>query len=356
MNVTNLRILILSPALFPEIAGNAITAERWHSSLSAAGMRVAMACSKGMRPTTLAEQLSRFRPDIVHAHHVYKAGALLLDPRVAPHLPPVVVSPGGTDLNIDLEMEDRERIVTQALGMARAIVVQSAETARRIAVQFPALAGRIAFAPKAVFWFGEDSYALRKALACAGGDILFFLPAGVRPVKGNLECLEGMRRLHRVRPTVRFAAAGPAIDPGYASRFSERIGELSSFARWIEVVPPQAMHSAYREADVVLNASFSEGLSNSVIEGIAAGRPILASDIPGNREPVLGSGAAPAAGVLFDPHDPDDFTRKAMSLVDNEGLRGKLADAALRRSAELPSAEDEAAALIAAYQAALNGP
>lgn len=351
-----MRVLILSPSLFPEISGNAVTVERWRRSLGATGMAVDVACSKGLQPAVLIERLRSFRPDILHAHHLYKAGAALMDAEVAPHLPPVVVSPGGTDLNIDLELGERKRMALQVLETARAIVVQSAETARRIAQHFPDLATPVTFVPKAVCWFGDDPYELRSALDCGRGDIVFFLPAGIRPVKGNLECLERMRQLHRLRPTVRFAAAGPAIDPEYASRFAGEINRLRSFARWIEPLPSKAMHSAYREADVVLNASLSEGLSNSVIEGIAAGRPILASDIPGNREPVLGSGKGPPAGILFNPHDPEDFVRSAMRLVDDEHLRGSLADAALMRSAELPRLEDEASGLLAAYRAALKAP
>ncbi|BCS97096.1 WbnK-like family glycosyltransferase [Desulfoluna limicola] len=44
--------------------------------------------------------------------------------------------------------------------------------------------------------------------------------------------------------------------------------------------------SIYGGADLAVNTSDSEGLSNSVLEGMRAGLPVVASDIPGNREVV----------------------------------------------------------------------
>jgi glycosyltransferase involved in cell wall biosynthesis len=63
------------------------------------------------------------------------------------------------------------------------------------------------------------------------------------------------------------------------------------------------MQSAYKESDIVLSSSFSEGFPNSLLEAAAAGKPILASDIPGNRQPVLGEKGDQPAGILFNPHD-----------------------------------------------------
>jgi glycosyltransferase involved in cell wall biosynthesis len=114
------------------------------------------------------------------------------------------------------------------------------------------------------------------------------------------------------------------------------------------------MRSAYEASDIVLNASFSEGLSNSMLEAMAAGKPILASDIPGNREPVLGEEGDPNAGCLFDPYDPEDFVNKAIRLIDNEHLRKTLGNAASLRKNKIPGAAEEADSLLAAYAMAIS--
>jgi L-malate glycosyltransferase len=114
------------------------------------------------------------------------------------------------------------------------------------------------------------------------------------------------------------------------------------------------MHAAYASCDVALNTSFSEGLSNSLLEAIAAGRPFLASDIPGNRHPFLQEEDGEPAGCYFDPLDIEDFVRKAVWLIDNERIRKSLSDGAFKISRKMAKPDEEADALIAAYTQALS--
>jgi len=238
--------------------------------------------------------------------------------------------------------------------MARAIIAQSAEVVQYFEQYLPALNERIVRVPKAVCWFGDDPYDLRRAAKCDPADILFLLASGIRPVKGNLECLRMMEQVHAIRPRVRFVAAGPAVDGEYAGRFEAEMHRCTVFARWIKTIPFTAMRSAYQGSDVVLNTSFSEGLSNSLMEAIAAGRPVLASDIPGNQWPVLGENGDVPAGLLFDLHDPEDFIRKALRLIDDAVFRESHSRASGSRQPRLTDAEEEADGLIAAYRAVLG--
>ncbi len=57
----------------------------------------------------------------------------------------------------------------------------------------------------------------------------------------------------------------------------------------------------YRSADLYLSASHSDGSSVSLMEALACGKPVLVSDIPGNREWVGGQ----AAGWLFKDGDEE---------------------------------------------------
>jgi len=114
------------------------------------------------------------------------------------------------------------------------------------------------------------------------------------------------------------------------------------------------MRSAYEASDIVLNASSSEGLSNAMLEAIACGRPVLASDIPGNWWPVLGENGDSPAGCLFRRNDPEDFMRQALSLIDDGKLREAFSQAGLERTSRWPTPEVEAEALIRVYRAALG--
>jgi L-malate glycosyltransferase len=351
-----MRVLIISPSAYPQATGNAITTERWRRSLADKGIHVEIVVSNGLDTLAFLQHLEYFHPDLIHVHHAFKAGILLLDSQIQRKIEslPLVVSPGGTDVNVDLGLPERRETILSILGMARIIVTQSLEISRRLQQQLPELSGKILNIPKAAIWFGDDFYDLRKVAGCEPENILFFLPAGIRPVKGNLECLMAMETVYKARPSSRFVAAGPAADAEYALRFKLEVNKQAAFARWIETIPAPAMRSAYEASDVVLNASFSEGLSNCLLEAIAAGRPILASDIPGNRQQLMEEDGNPQFGRLFDPGDPKEFVEKAIRLVDDDNLRKTLSQAACLQRSKLPNPEDEAKGLIAAYEAALS--
>jgi glycosyltransferase involved in cell wall biosynthesis len=349
---TGIRILILSPAALPSVTGNAITAERWRRGLEEKGFAVHVLASRKLEASNLEKEIDHFRPDLIHAHHAFQSGCRLLS------LPfmgaggkiPFVVSPAGTDINKDWKAAPRRETIFRVLESARAIIAQGPATLERLKEILPSPDGRIFPVPKSILWFGEDDGRLRDLAGCLPGDVLFFLPAGVRPVKGNLECLMALEKVRAIRSRVRVVFAGPELDPVYTARFAQEVRRCAGFARWIPLIPPEAMRSAYEAAEVVLNASFSEGLANAVLEGMAAGRPLLASDIPGNRGPVLGEKGDDPSGILFNPQDPEDFLKQALRLIDEEDLRNSLGQAGKKRAKGWPSPEEEADGLIRAYE------
>ncbi len=350
-----MRISILTPSALPSVTGNAITAERWRRSLSEKGCAVQVLPTQKLGVGEILKEVLRFQPDLVHVHHALRAGALFLNSRVAQECGriPLVVSPAGTDINGDLRSRKNKETILGAFRLARVIIAQGQAIAERLAEAAPEFGGRTVAVPKSICWLGRRAFDIRRTLGWGAGEFLFFLPAGIRPVKGNLECLEYLREVHAARPEVRVVFAGPSLDADYFARFESLVRRNGHFARWIPLIPPACMRAAYGGSDVVLNTSFSEGLSNALLEGMAAGRPVLASDIGGNRTAVTGKNGYPPSGCLFDPNDPEDFKQKALRLVDDKGFREALGEEGRRRAAEWPTPAQEAEALILAYRMAV---
>ena len=69
-----------------------------------------------------------------------------------------------------------------------------------------------------------------------------------------------------------------------------------------------------KTADIVVLSSKYEGLSLSSIEGMASGKPFIASNVPGLSEVVSG------AGVLFTQGDEKELSQKIMELLNDEKL------------------------------------
>jgi len=79
--------------------------------------------------------------------------------------------------------------------------------------------------------------------------------------------------------------------------------------------------------DLLWLASGYEGQSNAVLEGMSAGLPIVASDIPGNRDLVVHE----QTGFLVDVGDRGSFAQRAQQLLDNPELAQRLGAAGRQR-------------------------
>lgn len=82
-----------------------------------------------------------------------------------------------------------------------------------------------------------------------------------------------------------------------------------------------------KHADVLWNGSLYEGQSNVILEAQAGGIPVIASDIPGNRDLVQDR----ETGLLFPPADVDRLTRLTNELFRDPGLRDRMTQNAKRR-------------------------
>jgi len=85
----------------------------------------------------------------------------------------------------------------------------------------------------------------------------------------------------------------------------------------------------FHESEVVLNVSHCEGASNSMLEAMVHGKPVLAADILGNRSFISFQRSQPDAGtglLYFTSsapvgyqrvHDWDDFAHRLKYLLDH---------------------------------------
>jgi len=83
-----------------------------------------------------------------------------------------------------------------------------------------------------------------------------------------------------------------------------------------------------KTSDIVVLSSNYEGLSLSCIEGLASGRPFIASNAPGLKEVVEG------AGILFPVGDNQQLANEIMKLFDHPDYYRSVAEACQKRAAE----------------------
>jgi lipopolysaccharide biosynthesis protein len=81
-----------------------------------------------------------------------------------------------------------------------------------------------------------------------------------------------------------------------------------------------------KAADVIVMSSRYEGLSLSSLEGLASGRPVVASDVPGLRE-IVGN-----AGILFPQGDAQALAKTILALEEDSKLRQQTIEKGLQRA------------------------
>jgi glycosyltransferase involved in cell wall biosynthesis len=84
----------------------------------------------------------------------------------------------------------------------------------------------------------------------------------------------------------------------------------------------------YAAADIGLLVSHTEGFSNSLIEGMAAGLPMIATRVGGNPDAIDDG----ETGFLVAPHAPDELANAILTLAGMPDLREKLGTAARRKA------------------------
>jgi glycosyltransferase involved in cell wall biosynthesis len=89
------------------------------------------------------------------------------------------------------------------------------------------------------------------------------------------------------------------------------------------VMDHRRLPAVYRAADVFVLASFTEGHPKVLLEAMACGLPVVASDCPGNRSLVEEG----RTGLLFDPRRPEELAACLKRILDDEALARRLGDA-----------------------------
>ncbi|TWU27103.1 4-alpha-N-acetylgalactosaminyltransferase [Novipirellula galeiformis] len=146
------------------------------------------------------------------------------------------------------------------------------------------------------------------------------------PQKRYRDLIWAAELLGSVRDDITLVIIGDGPQRGELLRFRDSVSipERVRFAGTRHDVSELLPH-----ADAFWIGSDYEGQSNSVIEAMQAAVPVVASDIPGNRDLVIPE----VTGKLVAVGDTADFARQTLELLENHELGARYAGAAQQRIA-----------------------
>ncbi|MDA8437147.1 MAG: glycosyltransferase family 4 protein [Actinomycetales bacterium] len=160
------------------------------------------------------------------------------------------------------------------------------------------------------------------------GHALFFIGRIDEPRKGLPVLLEALPAIAARHPGVRLLVAGP----GDVEEFRESLSpDLASRVEFLGLVTEDVKARAFVSAEVyVAPNTGGESFGIVLLEAMASGTPVLASDIEAFRRVVDGG----RAGATFVNEDPADLARVAIALLDDAEERARLSREGLRRARE----------------------
>jgi glycosyltransferase involved in cell wall biosynthesis len=154
----------------------------------------------------------------------------------------------------------------------------------------------------------------------------------LRPVKEPETLVRAAAQVCAQHPDVTFHIAGEGeLQPG----LERLVRKLGMEGRFLLPGARADVPAFLASLDVAVLCSRSEGMSNAVLEYMAAGRPIVATAVGGNVE-LLTDGVT---GLLVPPSDATSLATAIDRLLGDRALAARLGDAARRRARQRYSRE-----------------
>ncbi len=261
------------------------------------GMTLApLAMALGALPTVRRLHREGFDFDLIDAHYYYPDGvaAGLLARWLGK---PFVVTARGTDLNLIPQYALPRRWILQtakrasaSIGVCQALM----DSLRELGAQ-PDKLHTLRNGVDLERFVPEDRSAARDRLGLPAQGQYLLSVGHLIERKGHHIAIEALASLPGV--TLLIVGAGP--EEGALKTLAARLG-VADRVRWAGVVPQTELKWWYSAADVLALCSSREGWANVLLEAMACGTPVIATNIWGTPEVV----STAAAGRLMAQRDP----------------------------------------------------
>jgi glycosyltransferase involved in cell wall biosynthesis len=275
----------------------------------------------------LARYLSTQRVDIVHSHDAYNNIFATVWARVA-QTPVVIASRRWCD---DLPRKALRVVNRFGFRLADCVIANSTAVASLLVNDDGVPAERIALVPNFVddAAFANLGRTQRKQLALElgipAGSAVIGCVAGLRPVKDHETLIKAIARLRPRWPTIRLVLIGDGPSRRPLEHLVRELN-LTAVVRFAGVRPNEPnLHHLF---DISVLSSLSEALPNTIVEAMAAGKPVVATRVGGVTDAVVDG----ETGTLITPQSPVELASAIERLLLRPILRESMGDAARRRA------------------------
>jgi glycosyltransferase involved in cell wall biosynthesis len=236
----------------------------------------------------------------------------------------------ASERNVDIWEETYKRVIGRFLARSTDRVIANSEAVRQY------LLNRGGLAPDKVvtiyngvdfdrFRTPCDPAVRRRELGIADDVVLAGCLARIEPAKDHATLLKAFALVSNRVPKLHLVLIGGGSEQERLKRMAHELGvgervHFTGFrtdaAEWLQTV------------DISVLSSVKEGLSNTLLESMAAGKPVVATDVGGNAEVIVES----ETGFLVPPRAPTELGAALARLASSPELTASLGHAGRERA------------------------
>jgi glycosyltransferase involved in cell wall biosynthesis len=152
---------------------------------------------------------------------------------------------------------------------------------------------------------------------------IILYPARICKRKNQMALLEAAVSILKIIPGARFVIAGPVVDSRYFSSLKKFTKEnnFSSSVEFTGELARMKIYELYRKASAVVFPTLYETQGVVIIEAMAFGVPIVASDIGPIKDVV---GLREGSAILIDPQRPEELGSAIIRIIRDGKLRKEI--------------------------------
>lgn len=176
-----------------------------------------------------------------------------------------------------------------------------------------------------------DAYAkdkLRKECGVDKDDKVVGLIANFNWIKGHKIFIQAAKEIVAQKDNVKFLLIG---EGGLKEKIRQRVRALGLEEKILFLGVRNDVRDLVQIMDVSVNASYSEGMSNTILESMAAGIPVVATNVDGNIETVKGFPESEQTGILVPSGDPGAMSKAILCVLGDDDLSRKMSSNAKGR-------------------------
>ena len=295
----------------------------------------------------LAALCAEWGIDLVHCHYLREHYTALLAKKYNPHIRVVytnhfVLANDAVTRFTNRILDKRQDQMIAVCNKGKEQLIANGWSGERIQVIFNAV--------DLDAWAGERSQStLRAELGLDEGRFVMLCASRFADDKGHRYLIDSVKRLTQRtdKPfTLVLAGDGPLLEPTKA-----QVKQLALEDRVKFIGFRKDIKNLYKGSDLYVNSSEHEALSYLIIEAMAAGLPVIATDMGGNRDIVNDEAGC---GLLVKYDDPVSMSDAMKRLMEDKELLESCRQGALRTIDEKFEIHKWMDKTFAAYQAAMN--